>query len=68
MRPGAGPRPRPAGAGARGKWHVGDIEIDPAGNRVVIAGRAVHLTPSEFHMLVLLAEEPGTLPEPQGDS
>jgi DNA-binding winged helix-turn-helix (wHTH) protein len=42
-----------------GTWHVGDMEIDPAGNRVVIDGRPVHLTPSEFHMLVLLAEEPG---------
>jgi DNA-binding winged helix-turn-helix (wHTH) protein len=40
-------------------WRVGDMEIDPAGNRVVIAGRSVHLTPSEFHLLVLLAEEPG---------
>jgi DNA-binding winged helix-turn-helix (wHTH) protein len=40
-------------------WQLGDLEIDPAGNRVVIAGRPVHLTPSEFHMLVLLAEEPG---------
>ena len=40
-------------------WHLGDMEIDPAGTRVVIAGRPVHLTPSEFHMLVLLAEEPG---------
>ena len=53
--------PSPAGT-----WHLGDMEIDPAGNRVVIAGRPVHLTPSEFHMLVLLAEEPGKLPEPQG--
>jgi DNA-binding winged helix-turn-helix (wHTH) protein len=42
-----------------GTWHVGDLEIDPAGNRVVVDGRPVHLTPSEFHMLVLLAEEPG---------
>jgi DNA-binding winged helix-turn-helix (wHTH) protein len=40
-------------------WRLGDMEIDPAGNRVVIAGRPVHLTPSEFHVLVLLAEEPG---------
>jgi hypothetical protein len=46
--------PGPAAA-----WRVGDMEIDAAGNRVVIAGRPVHLTPSEFHILVLLAEEPG---------
>ncbi len=50
-----GPRePSPGGT-----WQLGDMEIDPAGNRVVIAGRPVHLTPSEFHVLVLLAEEPG---------
>ena len=50
---------RPQEPGPATTWRVGDIEIDPAGNRVVIAGRAVHLTPSEFHMLVLLAEQPG---------
>jgi DNA-binding winged helix-turn-helix (wHTH) protein len=40
-------------------WVVGDMEIDSAGNRVVIDGRPIHLTPSEFHVLVQLAEEPG---------
>jgi DNA-binding winged helix-turn-helix (wHTH) protein len=40
-------------------WVLGDMEIDSAGNRVLISGRPVHLTPSEFHLLVLLAEEPG---------
>jgi DNA-binding winged helix-turn-helix (wHTH) protein len=40
-------------------WVIGDMEIDSAGNRVLIAGRPIHLTPSEFHVLVLLAEEPG---------
>ena len=41
------------------RWVLGDMEIDPAGNRVLIAGRPIHLTPSEFHLLVLLADEPG---------
>ena len=37
---------------------VGDIEIDVARHRVVVAGRAVALTPSEFGLLALLAQEP----------
>jgi GAF domain-containing protein len=41
------------------RWVLGDMEIDPAGNRVLIGGRPIHLTPSEFHLLVLLADEPG---------
>jgi GAF domain-containing protein len=41
------------------RWVLGDMEIDPAANRVLIAGRPIHLTPSEFHLLVLLADEPG---------
>jgi Transcriptional regulatory protein, C terminal/GAF domain len=41
------------------RWVLGDMEIDPIGNRVLIGGRPVHLTPSEFQLLVLLADEPG---------
>jgi DNA-binding response OmpR family regulator len=46
-------------SGPAATWRLGDMEIDHASNRVLIVGRPVHLTPSEFHMLVLLAEEPG---------
>jgi two-component system response regulator RegX3 len=37
---------------------VGDIEIDEGRHRVTVAGRAVGLTPSEFQLLSLLAQEP----------
>ena len=38
---------------------VGDLEIDTARRRVVAAGRAVDLTPTEFELLATLAREPG---------
>ena len=38
---------------------VGDLEIDVARRRVVAAGRAVDLTPTEFELLATLAREPG---------
>jgi two-component system response regulator RegX3 len=38
--------------------HAGDITIDLASHRVRVAGRDVRLTPSEFKVLILLAEEP----------
>jgi DNA-binding response OmpR family regulator len=38
---------------------VGDVEIDPVRHRVRVAGRCVHLTPTEFRLLSFLAEEPG---------
>jgi two-component system response regulator RegX3 len=37
---------------------AGDIRIDLASHRVVVAGREVRLTPSEFKVLALLAAEP----------
>jgi two-component system response regulator RegX3 len=37
---------------------VGGIQIDLARHRVTVDGNAVELTPSEFKLLVLLAEEP----------
>jgi DNA-binding winged helix-turn-helix (wHTH) protein len=46
-------------AGPAGTWRVGDMELDHACNEVHVAGRRVHLTPLEFHLLVLLAEQPG---------
>jgi DNA-binding response OmpR family regulator len=38
---------------------VGDVEIDFAGHRVLVAGEPVHLTPTEFRLLAILAREPG---------
>lgn len=38
---------------------VGAVEIDLVANRVSVDGRAVHLTPSELAILVLLTSEPG---------
>jgi len=41
--------------------HVGTIEIDVAGRRVRRADEAVHLTPTEFDLLVFLARRPGVV-------
>ncbi len=38
---------------------LGDIEIDDAERRVTKAGEQVHLTPTEFDLLVHLAKHPG---------
>ena len=38
---------------------VGDLDIDLAEQRVVVAGRDAHLTPSEIRLLAFLAEQPG---------
>ncbi len=40
---------------------VGDLLIDPAARRVRIGGAEVHLTPTEFDLLVHLAGSPGTV-------
>jgi len=37
----------------------GDLVIDPVGQRVLVAGQEVHLTPTEFKLLVTLASNPG---------
>ena len=47
---------RSPSAGAR--LHAGDISIDLAAHRVSVAGRDVRLTPSEFKVLVMLAQSP----------
>lgn len=39
----------------------GDLVIDPATRRTSLGGEAVHLTPTEFDLLVCLAREPGTV-------
>ena len=40
---------------------VGDLTVDPATRRVRIADAEVHLTPTEFDLLVHLAGSPGTV-------
>ncbi len=40
---------------------LGALEIEPASRRVSHRGVAVHLTPTEFDLLVCLAEQPGTV-------
>jgi DNA-binding response OmpR family regulator len=38
---------------------VGDVELDPATRRVRAQGESVHLTPTEFDLLMYLASRPG---------
>jgi DNA-binding response OmpR family regulator len=37
---------------------VGDLALDPGARRVQVAGEQVHLTPTEFDLLLCLAREP----------
>jgi len=50
-------RPAPAGDAVR----VGVLELDPATRRVHVGGEPVHLTPTEFDLLALLATRPGVV-------
>jgi DNA-binding response OmpR family regulator len=50
-------RPAPAGDATR----VGELELDPASRLVTVAGEPVHLTPTEFDLLRLLAARPGVV-------
>jgi DNA-binding response OmpR family regulator len=50
-------RPAPAGEATR----VGPLELDPSTRRVAVDGEAVHLTPTEFDLLQLLASRPGVV-------
>ncbi len=38
---------------------VGDLAIDPVRHEVLVAGKPVHLTPTEFRVLYALARRPG---------
>ena len=40
---------------------VGRVELDPAARKVVVGGEPVHLTPTEFDLLRLLAGRPGAV-------
>ena len=46
---------------AAGPLRVGAVEVDPATRRTRLDGRAVHLTPTEFDILALLAAQPGVV-------
>ena len=50
-------RPAPPGDAVR----IGALEIDPAARLVRLGGETVHLTPTEFDLLALLAVRPGTV-------
>jgi DNA-binding response OmpR family regulator len=50
-------RPAPAGEAVR----IGELELDPAARRVTVAGEPVHLTPTEFDLLRVLAARPGAV-------
>jgi DNA-binding response OmpR family regulator len=50
-------RPEPVGEAVR----VGVVELDPATRRVTVRGKPVHLTPTEFDLLRLLAGRPGVV-------
>jgi DNA-binding response OmpR family regulator len=40
---------------------LGELEIDPAARQVRVGGEVVHLTPTEFDLLVLLSARPGVV-------
>ena len=50
-------RPAPAGDVVR----AGAVEVDPAARRVHVDGAEVHLTPTEFDLLALMAARPGVV-------
>jgi DNA-binding response OmpR family regulator len=50
-------RPAPPGDALR----IGTLEIDPAARLVRLDGEIVHLTPTEFDLLALLAARPGAV-------
>jgi DNA-binding response OmpR family regulator len=50
-------RPSPAGE----LVSVGELELDPRARRVTVSGDPVHLTPTEFDLLSVLAARPGAV-------
>lgn len=48
-------------AGERETIHHRDLVIDVEGHRVLVGGKEVHLTPTEFRILVSLARQRGSL-------
>ena len=52
---------RAAGLAARSATDLGDLRLDPAARRVWVGGVQVHLTATEFDLLVCLAGSPGVV-------
>jgi two-component system KDP operon response regulator KdpE len=52
---------RAAGPGDSAVVHAGELEVDLAERRVVVAGEPVHLTPKEFDLLRVLLRHRGRL-------
>ncbi len=50
-----------AGASHARPLRLGPVEIEPATRRVRISGRLVHMTPTEFDLLTVLAARPGVV-------
>lgn len=53
--------PAPSEAEKQDALQFGDLVIDRAGRRVMRAGAPAHLTPTEFDLLLCLANAPGTV-------
>ena len=52
---------RAAELAARPEADLGELRIEPRARRVWVAGEEVHLTPTEFDLLVCLATDPGAV-------
>lgn len=48
-----------AGSDGLGPVRVGDLTVDPGTRRTTVGGGPVHLTPTEFDLLLCLVREPG---------
>ena len=53
--------PPPSESEKQEALQIGDLVIDRAGRRVMRAGAPAHLTPTEFDLLLCLANAPGTV-------
>jgi two-component system response regulator BasR len=42
-------------------WSFGELTIEPRRHRATLAGEAIELSPREFHLMLELAREPGTV-------
>jgi DNA-binding response OmpR family regulator len=52
---------RAAALAARMQTDLGDLQVDAGARRVWVGGDEVHLTPTEFDLLLCLAAEPGVV-------
>jgi len=51
--------PIPAGAALTSSIQAGDLSLDPAAHTVSVGGKSIELSPKEFKLLQVLAQEPG---------